>query len=485
MATDAILKDFLASRSDVNDAKRALSSAKGKLAELQNALAIAPAASKASVQADIKAAKAEADKAKAAFDSTVAAAKDYYNKNQESIAAKSNIKKKETAQSNVAGAEAQIAAMKKAGFDTTALERQLAQAKAQANAPFEVSPPPGGTVGGTNAGTGNTPTVRDYATEAASAAKFLYGKSDAERKQIAESLNNAGYKVPTNGKYSDQLVAQYQAAIAGNQMRNTQLGLNQPLEEFLIAKKGEQAGLGGAGGAGSTAFNRTIFSDTDAANYINSEVRQFLNRDATPKEISDLTKQLQKAQKDQPDKVTVDANGNRTVLQGVNPQGFLDNLIKALPEYAAKQAGKAATQAENVINTARANGIDPTQEQINTWNSRIKNGENPDVINHEIRTIASLGQPDSIKKMLATGTNLDTIYAPYKQYMQSILEVPASQIDLKDPALRMAIGPDKEMNLYDYQKALRQDPRWQYTENAKQDVSNSVQKVLQDFGFMG
>jgi hypothetical protein len=56
---------------------------------------------------------------------------------------------------------------------------------------------------------------------------------------------------------------------------------------------------------------------------------------------------------------------------------------------------------------------------------------------------------------------------------------------LNDPTLRMAIGPDKEMPLYEYQKALKQDVRWQYTNNAKEDVSNSVQKVLRDFGFHG
>ena len=49
----------------------------------------------------------------------------------------------------------------------------------------------------------------------------------------------------------------------------------------------------------------------------------------------------------------------------------------------------------------------------------------------------------------------------------------------------MAIAGDKPMNLYDYQNALRKDNRWQYTQNAKTDVANSVQQVLKDFGFVG
>jgi hypothetical protein len=69
--------------------------------------------------------------------------------------------------------------------------------------------------------------------------------------------------------------------------------------------------------------------------------------------------------------------------------------------------------------------------------------------------------------------------------MAAILEINADSINVNDPTLRMGIGADKEMPLYEYQRALKQDARWQYTDNAKEDVSNSVQRVLRDFGFMG
>jgi hypothetical protein len=49
----------------------------------------------------------------------------------------------------------------------------------------------------------------------------------------------------------------------------------------------------------------------------------------------------------------------------------------------------------------------------------------------------------------------------------------------------MAITDKGDMNLYDFKKALRQDNRWQYTGQAKEEVSNAALKVLQDFGFQG
>jgi hypothetical protein len=42
-----------------------------------------------------------------------------------------------------------------------------------------------------------------------------------------------------------------------------------------------------------------------------------------------------------------------------------------------------------------------------------------------------------------------------------------------------------EYTMYDFQRALRKDARWQYTNNAREDVFQSVGKVLQDFGFQG
>jgi hypothetical protein len=69
--------------------------------------------------------------------------------------------------------------------------------------------------------------------------------------------------------------------------------------------------------------------------------------------------------------------------------------------------------------------------------------------------------------------------------MAATLELDPNAINLNDPILRSAIGPTGEMPIYDFQRQLRKDARWQYTNNARKEVSDSVSKVLQDFGFMG
>jgi hypothetical protein len=56
---------------------------------------------------------------------------------------------------------------------------------------------------------------------------------------------------------------------------------------------------------------------------------------------------------------------------------------------------------------------------------------------------------------------------------------------LDDKTLRSAIGPEKEMTIYDWERFLRKDPRWQYTNNARQEVSSIGLNVLQQLGFQG
>lgn len=103
----------------------------------------------------------------------------------------------------------------------------------------------------------------------------------------------------------------------------------------------------------------------------------------------------------------------------------------------------------------------------------------------DVRKLAAQGQPEYVRQLLGQGYDLEQIYSPYKNRMASILEVNPDTIDLNDPALRMAIGKNGDMNLYDYEKALRKDNRWQYTKSARDEVAGSVMQVLRDFGFAG
>lgn len=104
----------------------------------------------------------------------------------------------------------------------------------------------------------------------------------------------------------------------------------------------------------------------------------------------------------------------------------------------------------------------------------------------DARKLAAQGQPQYVRDLLSQGYTLKQIFQPYRQTMAATLEIgDPDQIDLNDPLLRSAITDKGDMNVYDFKKALRQDNRWQYTEQAKKDVSNAALQVLRDFGFQG
>ncbi len=167
---------------------------------------------------------------------------------------------------------------------------------------------------------------------------------------------------------------------------------------------------------------------------------------------------------------------------GIQPQGYSG---QALQNYQALQA------------VAKANGLTikdilpkfsvlPGQNLDDVVLQKLATGElDINRLAQDARMIAAQGTPDYVKGLLQQGYDLEQIYAPYRNVMSQILEINPDEIDLNDSTLRAAIGQDKEMNIFDFKKALRKDNRWQYTEGAREEVANSVLGVLRDFGFQG
>jgi hypothetical protein len=154
----------------------------------------------------------------------------------------------------------------------------------------------------------------------------------------------------------------------------------------------------------------------------------------------------------------------------------------------ATLSGKAGTNLAELRKVAAANGLDLDKNfgsSLQGWLQKLAQGESIETFKQIVRSSAKLGLPDKVASLLDQGVDLDTIYKPYKDIMASVLEVNPTTITINDSVLRSAIGPDKEMSLFDFQKMLRKDDRWQYTNQAKQEVSDIGLRVLRDFGFQG
>ena len=150
--------------------------------------------------------------------------------------------------------------------------------------------------------------------------------------------------------------------------------------------------------------------------------------------------------------------------------------------------GVAGQNLAELRTTAAANGLDYDKSfgaNTQTWLQNIAQGESIETYKQRIRDIAKLGVPNTIKDLIGQGIDLATIYTPYKNVMANVLQINPESITLFDPVLRSAITDKGEMSLFDFQRALRKDSRWQYTSDAKDEVSKAVLGVAKDFGFMG
>ena len=150
--------------------------------------------------------------------------------------------------------------------------------------------------------------------------------------------------------------------------------------------------------------------------------------------------------------------------------------------------GEAGENLAALRKTASANGLNLDTnfgDSLDGWLQKLAQGESIETFKQIIRGSAKIGLPEKVSGLLDNGVDLDTVYSPYKRLMASVLEINPESITLDDSVLRSAIGPDKEMSLYDFQKMLRKDNRWQYTNQAKEEVSGKALRVLRDFGLQG
>jgi hypothetical protein len=225
------------------------------------------------------------------------------------------------------------------------------------------------------------------------------------------------------------------------------------------------------------------------------------------KQIADLTRKLENKARSigsdaasDPDALRRTAENMYLTNQGIEDSMTIDFLAASIRPVAGMIGGKvtegysgeALTNYKTLVKTARENGFQisdilPGGANEQQVLSGIASGTiDINRVAQDARKLAAQGQPQYVRDLLSQGYNLSQVFKPYRQTMATILEIgDPDQIDLNDPLLRSAITDKGDMNLYDFKKALRQDNRWQYTAQAKEDVSTAALQVLRDFGFQG
>ena len=518
MVQQLTLKDYLNSEPNVTSARTKLEEAKAALTEANRVLSGSSRASQDvinQVRSDRDLAQKKVNELSQVVRQAESSATDYFKKNYKQVSTsvyRETVKRLEAAKKQAKTPEvaediqATIDGLNEAIANPKPYQEPVVQTQAKGVQ--------GGTTGqGAQQGQGQPQEpnfVQDINNDITLAGQYIaQDLTDAGRVTLAQELNKAyGLKLPTNGDYSPELKNAYVKMLTDRLIRSIDFGRNIPTAEFLVTAANE--GTYKAEGAGPKVG--TIISPrANATAYINAAFKQVgLNREATAEEIDSLTKVLNDAESRF--RTTV-SGGVKKDLLGDRTQ-FIANLIKT-GKYADPNTGKpikglakdvkkaakiigglgktaetlkADTRSltiQSIQGVANSNGVTLSPQQLEQYALDVQNGKDVKVIQNQIRTLAGLGMPENVRKLLGEGVDLDTIYSPYRQAMGSILEINPGTIMLNDPVLRSAIGPNGEVSLYDFQRQLRKDPRWQYTNNAREEVSSAALQVLRDFGFQG
>ena len=258
----------------------------------------------------------------------------------------------------------------------------------------------------------------------------------------------------------------------------------------------------------STQISSNIPPASTLADYINTIFQKYKGRDANLAELTTWLPQLTQQYKSESgkSKSTIKytyKNGELISTEYLtanaeDPRLWIEDKVKTDVLFGKKEVnslaipeGPSGKYFVALKNFAADNGILLSDSAATSYANGIAAGTiDENTAFNALRESAAEAFPALADKIKA-GINLKTLADPYIQSMSSILEIPDSGIDLFDPKVRGALAytlPDGKIgtrSIYDFEKELRQDNRWQYTNNAREEVSNSVVKVLKDFGFMG
>lgn len=188
--------------------------------------------------------------------------------------------------------------------------------------------------------------------------------------------------------------------------------------------------------------------------------------------------------------INLDETTFNSVMQDAYDKGLDDAQIdlQALGKFKGTIGGDTLGKVQTLEEYADTFGMSYSKATLDSWSQGIFSGTNTLAdIQEKIRRDSASAYPifaDDINK----GTSVDALASAYKSSMANILEIDADTISWNDPTFRRAlqyVGADGKPALkpiWQFEAELRQDPRWDLTDNARATADSLSLKVLRDMG---
>lgn len=151
--------------------------------------------------------------------------------------------------------------------------------------------------------------------------------------------------------------------------------------------------------------------------------------------------------------------------------------------------------AAETLNTLRQYASDLGVQYDESWYNKattrvLKYKDDIETYNNQIREIAKSQYP-TLAEQIDAGFTVRQLASPYTQSMSRLLEINPETISLNDRTIRQALtglsseGKPMTTPLWQFEQQLRQDPRWNYTNNAQEELMGTARQILKSFGLVG
>jgi hypothetical protein len=333
-------------------------------------------------------------------------------------------------------------------------------------------------------------------------------KSPRGLKGLFDDLRSAGLRIPKNdydkldttspsfGKALAYVLQKYTKGIVSDLEDNNNIT---PKSFFKYLQEDlKNAGLGGS----AVDYNEYVTKRDEADSDLNRFFMDYLGRGASDEELNKYYKDLRALEKKNAQITTTkdtDSGGTSKVITG-EYQLDSEDILQLQRKIAGKaldgsdidtvlKGGAGAAQAINgTLAYAKRYGVTlSNKDALKYISSSLQNNErDTKSINAKILAI-SKATYSNLSDVLSEDIDLDDLSVNYKYKMREILEIPENQVDVLNPSIQMALknnGNKGAMNLTEFERALKKDPRWGKTTNARETATNYANSILKNFGLI-
>lgn len=231
-------------------------------------------------------------------------------------------------------------------------------------------------------------------------------------------------------------------------------------------------------------------------NYYNEKIAGFKNT------VSSIAASMGLDAKDPAISLYLSQLSETAFLHGWDQANIESNIAGNTAMVSKIKGGAYANAALEVSDYSNLYGMPLTDTQRKDYQGRLlgvvdKNGirlrSSADDIKNEIRQKAA-NTYSVFKDQIMSGQSLWDITSAYRTKMADVLELDPESIKWDDPmwkdgkiftSVDPKTGQMSQRPLYEVDKMLRQDNRWQYTKNANDTYAKYAHSILSKFGMVG